>query len=92
MFSKILFISSSSSCHEKAKVALYFGRIRNRLGVIQCPFSGFFFNFFQLNLLLVRSHQAEIINHKASYPRTQQRVRWGWELILDHAIVITQSP
>jgi len=29
---------------------------------------------------------------KASYPRTQQRVRRGWELKLDHAIVITRSP
>jgi len=29
---------------------------------------------------------------KAPYPKTQQRVRWGWELNLNHAIVITQSP
>jgi len=31
-------------------------------------------------------------HHKALYPRTQQRVRWGWELNLNHAIMITRSP
>jgi len=32
-------------------------------------------------------------NHrKAPYSRTQQLVRWGWELNLNHAIVITRSP
>jgi len=32
-------------------------------------------------------------NHrKVHYPRTQERVRWGWKLNLDHAIVITRSP
>jgi len=29
---------------------------------------------------------------KEPYPRTQQRVRRGWELNLHHAIVITRSP
>jgi len=29
-----LFVPSLSSCHEKATVALYFGRIRTRLGII----------------------------------------------------------
>jgi len=42
----LLFVPSLSSCHEKATVAL---------------FSGCFFDFLPLNLLLVRSHQAEII-------------------------------
>jgi len=50
-----LFVPSLSSCHEKATVALYLGRIRTR---------------------------------KAPYPTTQQRVRRGWELNLDYAIVI----
>jgi len=41
-------------------VALYFGRTRTRLGVVH--FRVFrFFDFLPLNLLLVRSHQAEII-------------------------------
>jgi len=32
-------------------------------------------------------------NHrKTPYPKTQQRVRWGWELNVDHGIVITRSP
>jgi len=32
-------------------------------------------------------------NHrKAPYPRTQQRMRLGWELNLDYAVVITRSP
>jgi len=51
-----LFVPSLSSCHEKSTVALYFGRIRTRLGVVH-------FRVFRLplSLLLVRSHQAEII-------------------------------
>jgi len=31
-------------------------------------------------------------HHKAPYPKTQQRVRRGWELNQDHAIVINRSP
>jgi len=31
-------------------------------------------------------------NRKVPYPRTQQQVRWEWELNLVHAIVITRSP
>jgi len=31
-------------------------------------------------------------HRKALNPRTQQRVRRGWDFNLDHAIVITQSP
>jgi len=32
-------------------------------------------------------------NHcKVPYPRTQQRVQRGWEVNLDHAIVIPRSP
>jgi len=41
---------------------LEYGLIRTRLGVAEFPkFSGFFFDFFPVNLLLVRSNQAEII-------------------------------
>jgi len=41
---------------------LYFGRIRTRFRC--CPFPSFsvcFFDFLPLNLLLVQSHQAELI-------------------------------
>jgi len=40
--------------------AIYFGRILTRLGVsdLYCKFSGWFFDFFPVNLLLVRSQQA----------------------------------
>jgi len=60
--------------YEKATVVLYFGRIRTHLGV-RCPFPSFFgcwFDFFPVNLLLVRSHQAEIIIVK-------RLSRSGWE-------------
>jgi len=42
-------------------LALYFGLVRTRLGVVHFQFSGCFFDFLPLNLVLVRSHQAEII-------------------------------
>jgi len=42
-------------------VALYLGRIRTRLGVVHFRVFRLFFDFLPLNLLLVRSHQAEII-------------------------------
>jgi len=48
-----LFVPSLSSCHEKPTVALDFGRIRNRLGVVHFQL---FFDFLPQNLLLVRSH------------------------------------
>jgi len=57
-----LIVPSLSYCHEKAMMVLYFGRIRTSLGVVQIEFpSGCFFDFILLNLLLVRSDQAEII-------------------------------
>ena len=52
---RCIFISS----HKKATVALSFGRIRTRLG--PDPFQIYHFLTFHVNLLLVRSHQAEII-------------------------------
>jgi len=61
LFSACLFAPSLSSCHEKATVALYFGRIRTCLGVVHFKFFSCIFDFLRLNLLLVRSHQAEII-------------------------------
>jgi len=42
-------------------MALYYGRIRACLGVVHLRVLLCFFNFLPLNLLLVRSHQAEII-------------------------------
>jgi len=55
------FVLSLSSCHEKAMVALHFGRIRTRLGVVHFRVFQCFFDFLPPNFLLVRSHQAEII-------------------------------
>jgi len=42
-------------------VALYFGRIRTRLGVVHFRVFRLFVYFLPLNLLLLRSHQAEIM-------------------------------
>jgi len=57
-----VFVPSLSSCLKKATVALYFGRIRTRLGVVHFRvFRLFLFDFLLPNLLLVRSHQAEVI-------------------------------
>jgi len=50
-----LFVLSLFSCHEKSTVALYFGRIITRLGVAYSNFSGCFFDFLPVNLLLVRA-------------------------------------
>jgi len=73
-------------------MALYFGRIRTRLGVDH-------FRVFRLFLWLLTTEFSACSkppsrdNHgKTFYPRTQQRVRWEWELNLDYAIVIIQSP
>jgi len=73
-----------SSCHKKATVALCFWTNHSKS-------SGCFFGFLTLplNLLLVRSHQVEIIIVKRFIQRRKQRVRWGWELNVDHAVVIT---
>jgi len=86
----VCFAPSLSSCHEKATVALYFGRIRTLLGIVH-------FRVFRLFLWLLTTEFAACskppsrYNHrKAPFPRTQQRVRWRWELNLDHAIVITR--
>jgi len=57
------FIPSLCSCHEKATVALYFGRILIRSGAadFQISFPVAFFDLFPVILLFVGSHQAEII-------------------------------
>jgi len=85
-------VTSLSSCHAKATVALYFERIRTGFGVVH-------FRVFRLLLLLLTAKFAACSkplsrdNHrKAPYSKTQQRVRRGWELNLYHAIVITRSP
>jgi len=39
----LLFVSSLSSCHEKATVAIYFGQILVRLEVVYSEFSDYFF-------------------------------------------------
>jgi len=53
-------------------------------------FFGWFFDFFPVNLLLVRSCQAEI-NVNCLIQMSQQRDK-GESLNLDHAIIITWSP
>jgi len=53
-------------------------------------FFGCVFDFLSLNLLLVRSHQAEIIIVKRLIQ--DATTRRGWELNLNHAMVITRSP
>jgi len=57
----VCFVPSLSSYHEKATVPIYFEPILTRLGVADFQASGWFFNFFPVILLLVRSHQAKII-------------------------------
>jgi len=52
----VLFVPSLSSCHKKAKVAIYFGRVLSREEFPVSKFSGCFFDFFSVNLLLVWSH------------------------------------
>jgi len=44
-----MFVSSLSSCHEKATVALYFGRIHIRLGVAFPSFPIISLTFLPLN-------------------------------------------
>jgi len=66
-----LFVPSLFSCHEKAKMALYFRQIRTRIGVVH-------FQGFPLILYLLTTEFAACSkppsrdNHrKASYPRTR---------------------
>jgi len=62
--------------------AYMFGRIHIRLGVVCFHVFRLTFDFFPVNLLLVRSHQAEIMIVKALSPRTQQRDESGsWRQI-----------
>jgi len=56
----VCFVPSLSSYHEKTTATLYFGRIRTRLGVVHFRLF-LIFDFFSVNLLFFRSHQAEII-------------------------------
>jgi len=72
----VCFVPCLSSCHEKATVALYFGRIRTRWGVVHTRV----FSLFLWLLTTECSKPPSRDNHrKAPYPKTQQRVRWGWE-------------
>jgi len=84
----VLFALSLSSYHEKALVALCFGRTRTRLGIPK-------FRWFQWLLITkfaaCSKPPSSDYHRNAPYPRTQQRVRRGWELNLDHGIVITRS-
>jgi len=64
-FKFVCFVPSLPSCHEKATVALYFGRaICNRLGVVHFQIFRCCFDFFSVNLLLVQSLQAKLIIEK----------------------------
>jgi len=56
-----LFYSIFILLSEKTTMALNFGRNFTRLGVVHFQVSGSFFDFLPVNLLLIRSHQAEII-------------------------------
>jgi len=91
LFVRCLFVPSLSSCHEKAMVALLFGRIRTRLGVVHFRVSSCFLDFLPPNFLLVRSHQAKIIIVKHLI-QGLNNVCDEDELNLDHVIVITRSP
>jgi len=65
----VLFVCSILSfCHEKATVALYFGRIRARLGVVR--FSGCFFDFFTTEFAACVKPLSRDNHRKARYPRT----------------------
>jgi len=47
-----------------------------------------FFEFFSINLPLVRSYQSEVIIVQIPYPKTQR----GWELNIDHVFRIMVAP
>jgi len=87
-----LFVPSLTSCHGKAIVALYFGRIRTRLDVVHFRVFRLFLWLLTIELAACSKPPSRNNHRKAPYLRTQQLVRWGWELNLDHAIVITRSP
>jgi len=77
----------SVTTYEKATVALYFRRILTRLGVAVIQvFFDYFFDFFTINLLLVQSHQAEIIVVKRLIQGRNNAKLRQWELNLDHAM------
>jgi len=57
-------------------IALYFGQILTRWGVAVSKFSGWFVDFFPVNLLLVRAQQ---IAAKRFYPRGNTQTWRGWE-------------
>jgi len=88
----VCFVPSLSSCHEKAKVAIYFGWIRTCLGVVD-------FRVFRLFLWLLTTKFTACSKppsrdnyRKAPNSRTQQRVRWEWDLNLDHALNLEPRP
>jgi len=70
---------------------IYFGRIRTRLDIVHFRVSCCFFRFLTTEFAACLKPPSRDNHRKAPYPRMQQRVRWGWELNLDHMIVITQS-
>jgi len=72
------FVPSLSSCHEKATVSLYFGRILIRLEVADFPsFRLIFWLLSSCCNLLLQSHQAEIIVNRLIKDVTTRR---RWEL------------
>jgi len=75
-----LFVPSLSSNHEKATVALYFGQICTRLGVVHFRVFCLFLWFLSTKFAACSKPPSRDNHRKASYPRTQQRVRWGWDL------------
>jgi len=56
----LLFVPPLSSCHEKTTVALYFGRIRNRLGVVV------YFRVFWLFLIFLTNEFGACSKHQSA--------------------------
>jgi len=67
-----LFVPSLSSCYEKARATLYFGRIRTCLGVVHFRF---FLWLLTTEFAACSKPPCRDNQRKAPFPRTQQRVR-----------------
>jgi len=76
------------SCHPKATVVLYFGRILTRLEILDSKFSDWFSNF-PINMLLVQSHQTDTIFLKRLIQGSKNVCNKGGSWTVDHVIVIT---
>ena len=78
-----------SSFHEKATVALSFGRIRTRLGVNNSQVFRLTFDFFPHEFAACSKPLSRDNHRKASYPRTQQRDQGaGWTHVHATRVVV----